>query len=295
MECRLCGKVKPVNETFTLLGQVFCRFCIKRELEARRGRIIEPGDVVQNVDATVCHWCRSDFGNQTLPGLGGFPTCGPCERSARNRTFPRWIKALFALLVGLAVTSLVRDSRFITAAFYSFQATRAYREGRFDDAAAKMLQAAAYVPDSPIYDYKKSHYLAAQLVRENRPEEALPLLEKCRFQRDDGLTRRRFVHANPEVPNLELIALALQAFDRREWSKMVSAANQLVSSSDRHADNEYCAAFAYASRHRAQGNRDDRKAAEYHLQEARRLGDTRFLNREKLELLITKELGNGET
>ena len=175
--CRRCGQVFPIGQTFVVYGTVLCEACGNQALAERPGKP-RPGDVVRQFDPTVCHKCKTDGGSTEFSRVAGMPVCPDCEHALRHRPFPLWIKASFVALVWLAICSFWYNWRFFAGFVEMRRAYRAVAQGKLAEAVPLMSSAARHVPESRELHTMADFFNALQLLGDDRPVDALPLLQR---------------------------------------------------------------------------------------------------------------------
>jgi tetratricopeptide (TPR) repeat protein len=133
-------------EMWKIADAACCQACAERVIE-ERGPFRED-QVARVFDPTVCANCGHDAGRDELPRLAGLPACNTCAEGLRNRPFPIWIRASFAVLVVLLVASQIVGARYFGAAANVVRAERLIDSGDHAEALALLDGALEQAPDS---------------------------------------------------------------------------------------------------------------------------------------------------
>jgi tetratricopeptide (TPR) repeat protein len=227
--CSKCQKSVPMNDMFTFRGQLTCDACLEEIL--MHDDTVKREEIEHHLDPTVCVNCARDTGNIPLETLSGLPTCSACVTYFRNRPFPAWIKAGFAILLIVVVLHLVANRRFWLAYQELKQADRAEN---LPTAAALYASAAQRVPENAELGGFSAFLVGLNLLQEDRSEEALPYLESSRdfappdFQVDRFIlaARSNIAFDNGDYDEFLRIALQMRRENRDEpieWARAASA------------------------------------------------------------------------
>jgi hypothetical protein len=234
-QCSRCQATLPTSDTWNVLGSTVCEFCGNALLSEHDKPLVE-GDVVRNLDPTICHRCQADSG-QELPQVAQLPTCPDCESHLRNFPFPAWIKLSFAALVILAIVSFVYNYRFVDGLFTARRAWRAMYAGKVDVAIADMDKAAGLVPEMEQFRNESGAFRGYQLLSQDQPKQAVPLLANA------------VKKISPQV--LPVYAWLLQAemgaaFEDKQYDVMLEKALALVGMKPDDPFGQYLVASSYA-------------------------------------------------
>jgi hypothetical protein len=260
VDCDRCQATLPRSESWTVLGSTVCESC-GNELIGAHQEPLAAGEVQKNVDATLCHCCQHDTGEE-WPLLCGVPTCPACDARMRNYPYPTWIKVSFVALVALGIASFLYNYRFADALFASRRANKAWAAGDVDRAADQMERAAKLVPEVADFRLGADLFRGIQLVRDDRPKEALPLLVRVQ-------------QADPDEPMLRTLLLQTElsaAFDDKQYDVMVLKALALAEAQPDNRTGKYAVASAYACRWAETGDKAFKEKALEALAEAEKIG-----------------------
>jgi hypothetical protein len=199
-----------MSELYQVFGQPHCEPCGNSVLATRHAEV-KPGDVSKMVDPTICGWCSTDYGQQSLPLVAGVPACDPCEQRMRNWPYPLWVKLSFAALLVLALGSFAYNLRFFQAYVYTLRGGHA---ASFEEGRDLAIRAAALVPESRELQDRADLYVAIDLMQQDKPTEALPLLKRLRLRMPN------------DAKLAELLAQAEMgtAFDAHDYDKFLELA-----------------------------------------------------------------------
>jgi hypothetical protein len=261
--CEQCGQVLSMNETFTVLGRSLCEPCTEEELARHAEGEVPKEAVRRQTDPTVCAACEADNGDVELRTLAGKPVCENCEKSYRNRPYPRWLKIAFVTLLVLAVASFARNWRFLSAYVEGRQAERAFSEGNIDRAADLMSEAAGEVPESKEMQGMAGFFNGIRLLGQERSAEAVAAL---RVAKDN-------LGSAPVLEQLLAQAEGGAAFDSKDYDTFLTKMQVLERTAPNNAMVIASVASAYACKYAVTGKEEFRKAAEQHLERAARFAD----------------------
>jgi hypothetical protein len=210
-----------MNQMFTVFGRSLCEACGNQELSGHGGGI-QPGDVVRQIDPTVCSKCAADEGSRELPRVAGLPFCGTCEDELRRRPFPLWIKVSFTLLLGLAAFSLIHNRRFLLGYVEMHRAGRAMAKRDVSQAAAFMSAAAAHVPEARELKDLADYFTGLDLMANDRAAEAVPLLQSGAVRLPPGTEARQVAEM------LLAKAQAAVAFDAKDYDAFLAKETEML-------------------------------------------------------------------
>lgn len=234
--CEKCEEGFQINDTLKVCGDVVCGPCAESIVTKEK---IPADQVQQQIDPTICVGCGLDNGDADFARLGQLPVCSACEALFKNRPFPNWIKAALVGMVILVISTLVWNSRFISA-YYELKCFKsAMNSGDFQRGAAYFISASRRVPENAELQVYGALYEGMLLLSQDKSAEALKLLESCRGRVD-------------EESGLDVLIMNAQvglAFDRGDYDEFLRLAQQL---SEMHKDDPMYAgqlASAYACKY----------------------------------------------
>ena len=95
----------------------------------------------RHYDDTVCNTCKNDFGDEVLKMNSHYPICDSCIVLLREKIFPKWVKAFFAVLVLIILFSFFWNLKYYQAYKEYNQANEFYSHGDFTNASKLALSA----------------------------------------------------------------------------------------------------------------------------------------------------------
>lgn len=258
--CWRCLKLFPVEEMVVTAGRSLCGPCSKADAVARES---EP---------VCCSVCQKQLPPGSKGQSGNASICDSCKATQWERTFPLWVKGMFAVLLTLAVLSYVFNYRFLVGYIESLRANRAWRDGKTEVAASLMESATKYVPESTDIDLKASLYRGVQFLGEGHPVEAVRLFRKYQehYPEDQGIN------------SLLLKAEANLAFQQKDYDTMLARYQTLF---ERDPSNPNIAAqvcSAFACKYAVTGEERFKQEANKYLERAKALDPKVFAAFEKL-------------
>lgn len=260
--CSACANTFNKSDTFQVLGRTLCGPCGEEFINGLQSNTLGENDVVRNRDPTVCAWCSTDFGDAPLPtSIANLPTCNPCDARMRNWPYPLWVKASFAALLLIAVVAFAWNWRFLDAMITLRRAGKSLEAGEVSKAADLFEHAAARVPEVKALGDQAALYRGLTLVHEERPKEALPLLERAATTMPD----------DPHLQQMIVYAKYSAAYDEKDYDTMISEARAYKRLAPGEGQSNIALASALACRYAAKGDRDDYEAAVQELEEGKNL------------------------
>ncbi len=257
--CENCKKPVPMNQMFTVFGKPLCTECANQELGGYQGKQLAAGDVTREVDPTICVHCQMDNGNEPYPLLAGAPACESCEAFLRHRPYPAWLKAAAFSLFLLAAFAFVHNWRFVQAYLEWNRGMRLLQKGDLDKATPLIVAAADHVPESEELDTSANMFRAISLLKEDKPRDALQLLQQC----------KKHWPNNPTVNALLLQAELGAAFDDKDYDKFLAAAQTLWAANPNDPSAMAAVASAYACKYAVTGQDSFKKESLRYLDLAR--------------------------
>ncbi len=252
VECVGCHKRLPMNSTVKIGDRPFCEGCANADSSDR-------SQWTSQHDPTVCVGCTTDFGSTQLGTLSsGLPVCEPCRERLLNRPFPPWVKIGLVVVLGLAVFCFVRNWRFLRGYSEFRHATKAILSGDVVQASALMSRAASDVPESEDFAGGARVYRAMVLLGQDKPSDALPLLRAYVARHGE----------NDYVASLLRTAEYGDAFYRKEYDRMVVAAQAIADAKPGSMEGALCLVSAYSCRYAASGDPQSRELALRYLDQA---------------------------
>jgi len=259
IKCDDCGQTFPLSETFKITEKVSCKTCAEKLLKSRKD--ITNEQIQRQYDPTVCANCGKDNGDWEMKKMAGLPTCEQCMTFFRNRPYPLWIKMALAGLAAIVVFSFAWNWRFIQA-YTELRNFKAALLARDSEKATQSSRAAAEkVPEAKWLSAMASYFEAMQLIKEDKPAEALKLLNSCKADLPSTLT----------ADELILLAETGVAFDNKDYEKFLLLA---IQSSEKHPDSPKVlaqVASAYACKYAVTDDEQFKQKSLDFLQKARTL------------------------
>jgi|GEM_PF-991900 tetratricopeptide (TPR) repeat protein len=150
--CSVCGSEKPSGDVFVRDGQPVCSACVassSSNASAQGNAASDESGALQRVaDPTVCALCRTDYGDQELPLVGGKPICATCSVHLYSRPFPLWLKASLAVLLVLLGVALWHGRKYFSAGQHMVRGERAMTRLDYKTASDEFAQVIAILPDT---------------------------------------------------------------------------------------------------------------------------------------------------
>jgi len=284
VKCTECGRALPMKDTSKTDGRILCVGCYEK-LTSTQGIAIS--EFIYQVDPTVCARCGLDNGSSPLPTLASQPMCQQCTDYLRNRPFPSWIKLSFAGLIIFVALAAAWNMRFFLAWRDSKAAGALIRQDA-GQAAERMRSALKRVPESRDLQAFSAFFDGVHYLHQNRPEEALTSLEKCR-------------HSLPSTFGVDTLILDAKAgvtFNAKDYDGFVVTAKQMVSKNPDFHYSHAMLASAYACKYAATNDMAFCEHAMAALDRARAIGgsdpsfkeyEQRILHRLSTQEIITAE------
>jgi DNA-directed RNA polymerase subunit RPC12/RpoP len=211
--CEKCGGEYPSNETLKVEDSIVCGTCAEPIFKTKK---IPANQIQRQIDPTICIGCGLDNGGADLEKLGQLPVCPPCTELYKNRPFPTWIKAALAGTVFLVIFALFWNSRFIRAYYDMRHVNAAIAAGDFESSVAYFDSASRHVPENAEIQTYATFYKGMLLLRQEKPVEALKLLQSCRGRvqdesnLDDLILQAQIAIAFGDADYDEFLRIALQ-------------------------------------------------------------------------------------
>ncbi|MGD0921553.1 MAG: tetratricopeptide repeat protein [Terriglobia bacterium] len=145
-KCAQCGASDSVALFLGVDGRLLCRRCAAQVVEqakAKRAAV----EIVSIIDPTVCYQCKTDYGSQELPLIGGLPFCARCAPSLYARPFPPWLKLTLAGLLVLLGLALMHGNRYFKAGKALVLGERLVAARQYEPAIPQLQAALAIAPD----------------------------------------------------------------------------------------------------------------------------------------------------
>lgn len=178
-QCQTCGKVVPINDSFTAFGRVLCGECAQANLV--EGQYTKES-VFRNSDPTVCSQCSRDYGQKELLTVAGLPACPGCRSKFINRPFPMWVKLSFLAVFALAGVEMSRNYRLFQAYFEIPRAHKAMDDGDMETAQALLASACAHVPEMNVLATEEQFCRGICCLRKGEYAQARSVLQECSAQ-----------------------------------------------------------------------------------------------------------------
>jgi hypothetical protein len=240
IDCSSCGESIALGQSFAIAGKNLCAPCGQKFLDAAQPPLTK-SEVRQNVDPTVCALCGAD-GDVELGRIGPAPVCGPCEERRRNWPYPAWIKISAAVVLLLAVVSLVMNWRFMAGFVNARAAGRAIAQGDLQRATDLIERARDQVPENKQFRVEADMFRGLLLLKQGKEAEALPYLERSVQFANDPRLHRAHRHAKMSV-----------AFDEKNYDLMLSTARAEAAALPNDPLALYAVASACACKFAAEG------------------------------------------
>lgn len=262
-ECTECSESFAFGETYQVLGRTSCAACGEKILAEHGHDNIQEGDIIRNVDSTVCVWCNADGGtteHQLL--VASQPTCEPCNTRMRNWPYPVWVKLSFAFLVLLAIAAFIYNYRFVDSLVAVRQAKRAANRGDVARAADLWERAARQIPEERSLASIAQLYRGIALLAEDRCQEAVDKLQA-------------YMQTAPQdtaVKNYLLHAEIGASYDRKDYQTMLQKAQELQAAKPTEGQTAMMVASAAACVYANTGEGSDLATADEWIKKAREIG-----------------------
>jgi hypothetical protein len=260
--CAACEANVPMSEAFSIAERSLCQKCAEQFITERGKGGVKRGEITRQVDPTICAHCSADAGQEAWPTVANLPACTKCESFFRNRPYPTWLKASFAVFMCVAVAAFVYNMRFFLAYVDIVRGNHAMEDGKVEQAIAYRASAADRLPEIPELATIPNLFKAGKLVHDEKDEEALALLAKS---------------PAPKQPNwlemyheVELRARMGMAFKRRDYDGFLDFSQQLLKLHPDQAGALGAVASAYACKYAATGDPQFRVQALQYLEQAKK-------------------------
>lgn len=168
--CSDCKKVVPLNDTLIIDNVYYCFQCVESKYP-NEGELFSH-DVRKHYDDTVCNTCKNDFGDEVLKMNSHYPICDSCIVLLREKIFPKWVKAFFAVLVLIILFSFFWNLKYYQAYKEYNQANEFYSHGDFTNASKLALSANSKVPNVKILEFSSSYFHGVDLLYKGVSTEA---------------------------------------------------------------------------------------------------------------------------
>ena len=147
LTCAACQKSVPMRDAYSAAGQTLCGPCVQRFIAERGGKKPARGEIVQQIDPTICAHCGADGGSTEWPKIADLPACSKCEGVFRNWPYPRWLKIAFAVFLCMAVAAFIYNLRFFLAYVDLLKGQRAVDAGNVELGMSYFTLAADRLPE----------------------------------------------------------------------------------------------------------------------------------------------------
>jgi hypothetical protein len=179
--CESCQNTFPKNGMFLVVGRSLCESCANQFL-AQRGAPLQKGEIVRQIDSTVCGRCKADTGVLHAHTVGELPVCDECYHTVYHRPFPLWVKWAAAGVLALAVVSMMVNGRFLLGFVEARRAMRAFQHGHIARAADLMQAAGEHIPEVGDFGDIGRLFRGLECLSGDRCDEAIPLLRGAATQ-----------------------------------------------------------------------------------------------------------------
>lgn len=262
--CSKCSSTGiPTNETINIDGDVFCAPCLDSEFPDQKGLA---GKAIKKIhDPTICSACSKDFGDTELKKLGVYPHCTECEKNAKNRAFPTWVKLFLAGIAAIIVFSFFWNWRYYAAYSDLNAATLSFRKGDYSNAAALMKRSSGEVPEVADLATLAAYYNGITLLQKNKPDSAMAEFEKC----------KDILPADFGVNGLIIQSKISKTFNNKDYDGFLAAAKQHFAEIDSTSSDAYSGlGSAYACIYAQKGNEAAKTLALQNIAKAKSIDST---------------------
>ncbi len=165
----------------------------------------------------TCGQCGREFAMPETLQVGDLTRCDRCATFFRHRPLPAWAKLSLAAALALVVMSLAWNVRFFRAYGELKRFSRYWEQGDIVAAAREITLAAFDVPESATVGADATFVQALNLMRRDRPAEALAKFMQCRGALPESV----------DIDSLILQAKSAAAFKARNYDGFLLAAAAL--------------------------------------------------------------------
>lgn len=259
--CAACQAPVPMNEAFSVADRSLCQNCLEKFLAESDKPSGKLGEITRLIDPTICVHCAADGGETEWGHVAGMPACTTCESFFRNRPYPTWLKLSLVGFLLVAVAAFIYNLRFFMAHIDIIHGQHAMQERRLDEAVEYYASAAKRLPEIPELAVLPNLFHAQQLTLEEKPDEALALIQKTRPYVPSELSRQlRMIELNAEIG---------LAFDRRDYDTFLKFSQELLRLEPDNAATMGSVASAYACKYADSGDPQFRDLAIESLEKAK--------------------------
>lgn len=261
--CHSCASEQvPQNDSLFVDDQPYCKNCV--ELHFPTQEHLEGKKALKVLDPTVCVQCQTDFDTTSLPTLGQYPICDPCQATIKEKTFPLWVKGFLGGIAVIVVFSFFWNWKYYSA-YRTFNGGIAFAQrGDYKQAAAVIKQASQEVPEATDLQILTNYYEGLDALLNNKSEKALVAFNKCEGK----------VPADFNLTLLQLQAKTGTAFDHHDYKGFLSGCQESLSLDSTQVANWMGVASAYSCLYVAEGQDDYKVKAMQHLARAKQLDST---------------------
>ncbi|HEY9006154.1 hypothetical protein [Ohtaekwangia sp.] len=262
VNCGQCHKTDlPINSSLTIDGISYCEACIQATFTEEQ---LKTKKVEKEYDPTICSSCQTDFGDTVLNRVARYPLCTSCETSLKDKVFPAWVKAFFAVVIVLVFFSAFWNWRFINGRSSLLHSRKAIENNDYKRAAEDLAVASENVPEVADLRALASYYKGISLLTEDHSVEALAEFNSCK-------------NLVPNDYNIE--ALIVQAemgagFDTKDYAMFLRATKENLKRDTSLAISWAGVASAYACLYATQKSDSLKNLFQYYRSKALSLNDS---------------------
>lgn len=261
--CEHCQRTTvPLRDSFLVDGKIFCASCFNQEFADQA--YLEGKTITRQIDPTVCVKCESDFGNQGLPMVAGYPVCTDCTRQMNKRIFPVWVKLFLAGLAAIIVFSFFWNWNYYQAYRDLNAAQAAMDKGNIVTAARLMRAAQAEANEVKELKFMSAYFTGIQLLQEDKSDSALSTFEECRYYPPVDYATNPFV----------IQARIGSSFDHKDYDEFLKASEDRLALDSSDALSNASVSSAFACQYAVKGVDSLKRFAVEFLNKAKAIDDT---------------------
>lgn len=266
MNCTTCDQCKntavPLRESVSVDGRIYCSACFSQEFADQA--YLEGKNIVRQTDPTVCIKCESDFGNEILPLVAGYPVCGDCKIQMDRRIFPLWVKLFLSGIAAIVVFSFFWNWNYYQA-YRDLNASQAELDLGHVDKAARLMNAAREEADEvEELKFLSAYFTGINLLQQDKSDSALAAFEACRYYPPMNYAE------NPYVIQARLGS----SFDHKDYDEFLKASQDQLALDSTSALGYATVGSALACQFAVKGADSLKTAAAQFLQKAKAIDDT---------------------
>lgn len=249
-ECSHCNDInKPINDTITIDGTVFCSTCFESNFPEQKG--LEGKNIKKIYDPTICTSCAADFDDTELNYVGVYPHCETCETQLKNKIFPMWVKGFFVGILGIVVFSFFWNWKYYEAYNNVKKSNEFFQKGQYTQAANLMSSASKTVSEDDDLKTLTTYYTGIDYLVKDKNAEALALFNNCKDK----------VPADYNINTLIVQAKIGSSFDKKDYNGFLAASKEYFKIDSTSAMSYSSVASAYACIYADKGDENAKKLA----------------------------------